>query len=422
MVEECLGRRSAVDGAEGDWIEERGPDPCRPSGASSIRAIQSRPAPIAPLRYLRAVSPETENEAHHVELEALGYGPFFSAQLELIDGAEDLKPARVRAESRGVCELMGECRATLGELSGRLRHELGSEPGPTTGDWVAIEDGEDRAVIQHVLDRRTVLTRRAAGRQVRGQVVASNADLFFVVTSANRDLRPRRIERYLTAVWDSGAEPVIVLSKTDLVEDVSPLIESIEPVALAVPVVAVSAVGGAGMTEIEGFLAKGKTIGFVGSSGVGKSTLVNALLGRDAHGTLEIRADGKGRHATTRRELVVLPRGGVLIDTPGMREMGMFADEGGLELAFADITALAEHCRYRDCEHDSEPGCAVCAAAVAGELPADRLDSYRRLQRELAFTEARVDPRLGGGNSKRRWKTINKSTRALEKEERNRRR
>lgn len=345
-----------------------------------------------------------------LSLEQLGYRPFFAAQLELL-GKPELAPARVTAESRGLYQLAG-CGAATGELSGRLRHALGPGQMPTTGDWVAVTEAQGLATIHHVLDRQSVLGRRAAGGAGGPQVVAANVDVFFIVTSANRDLNPRRLERYLAAVWDSGARPVIVLNKTDLVADLAPWIEPIEEVALAVPVVAVSAQSGAGLDQLRGHLEPGLTFGFVGSSGVGKSTLINRLLGREAYATDRLRADGKGRHTTTRRELVVLGEGGVLIDTPGMRELGILVDPDGLDAAFAEIAEIAPRCRFNDCQHEAEPDCAVRAAVEAGELAEERLDSYRKLQREIASAEARKDP-VAGANTKRRWKSIHKQLRTL---------
>ncbi|WP_428262994.1 ribosome small subunit-dependent GTPase A [Haliangium sp.] len=346
-------------------------------------------------------------------LDQLGFFPFFSAQFQLLDDSADLVPARVSADSSGVYELAG-CKATLGELSGRLRHALAPSQRPTAGDWVAVDDRDDRAgraIIHRLLDRRTVLRRRAAGSDGRPQIVAANVDLFFVVTSANRDLNPRRLERYLTAVWDSGARPVIVLNKIDLVDDPAPLRERIEAVSLATPVVEVSAHTGVGAEGLWGFIEPGLTIGFVGSSGVGKSSLVNRLLGHDTHATEALRSDGKGRHTTTRRQLIVLPQGGVLIDTPGMREFGLVAAGDGLDAAFAELIEIGEECRFRDCRHHDEPGCAVREAVASGRLPAERLASYQALLTEQAKAEARRDP-AQVANTKRRWKAIHKRMRA----------
>ncbi len=330
----------------------------------------------------------------------LGFTHFFSAQLDLLE-ADELVPARIAADGPGGYALLG-CAVPCGELSGKLRHALAPAELPVTGDWVAVEPREHTGIIRHRLDRRTALKRRAAGRAAGTQVIAANVDVFFIVTSANRDLNPRRLERYVTAVLDGGANPVIVVNKVDLVPDPEPLVDRVGAIARAAPVVCVSAHTGTGLDALGTHLGAGTTIGFVGSSGVGKSTLVNRLLGHDAISTGNVRDDGKGRHTTTRRELVVLPSGGVLLDTPGLREMGLADDEGGLDAAFPELSAFAESCRFRDCSHDGEPGCAVVAAVGRGELDASRLASYQRLQREISAAEARRDPALGA-NAKRRW-------------------
>jgi ribosome biogenesis GTPase len=347
-------------------------------------------------------------------LASLGFGPFFFAQRELLE-RPDLVPARVAGESPGVYQLIG-CRAALGELSGKLRHELGGLARPGVGDWVAIADSGDRAIIHHVFDRRTAMVRRAAGPSGGPQMIAANVDVFLIVTSANRDLNQRRLERYLTAIWDSGAEPVVVLNKTDLAdaETVDAMVARIGEVNLGVTVVAVSAATGAGMDGLARQLGAGRTVGLVGSSGVGKSSLVNRLLGRELIATAAIDDDDRGRHTTTRRELIVMPGGGVLVDTPGMRELGLVDDDGGLEASFADITALGEACRFRDCAHQGEPGCAVEAAVADGALDAGRLAGYRKLVRELAAAERRSDP-VAAGKHRQRWKQIHMGMRARSK-------
>jgi ribosome biogenesis GTPase len=344
-----------------------------------------------------------------IALDELGFNAFFSTQFAELD-RPDLMPARIAADGQSAWHLAG-CRAAVGELSGRLRAELEGLARPAVGDWVAIADGHERAVIHHLLERRTALVRRAAFSTAKSQVIAANLDLVCVVTSANRELNPRRIERYLTAVWDSGASPVVVLNKVDLVNDAAPMIEVIASVALAVPIVQVSALTGAGLGDLHSYLGQGTAVGFVGSSGVGKSSLVNRLLGREAQSVNAIRDDdARGRHTTTRRELIVLPAGGVLVDTPGMRELGLTEDGGGFDATFADITELAAACRFSDCRHESEPGCAVQEALGSGAIDADRWASYRKLQREMAAFEARQNPVLAA-ERRREWKVINKSLR-----------
>ncbi len=344
-----------------------------------------------------------------IALENFGFRPYFATQLDRL-ARPDLVPARVAADGQNAWHLAG-CRAPVGELSGRLRGELVDTMRPVVGDWVAVADGDDRAVIHHLLDRRTAMMRRAAFSEAKSQVIAANVDCFGIVTSANRELNVRRIERYMTAIYDSGAWPVILLNKVDLVTDVTPYLEEIAAVALAVPVIQVSAMTGAGIAELRAQIGPGTTFGLIGSSGVGKSSLANRLLGRDVQFVSEIRGDGaRGRHTTTRRELLLLPGGGVLIDTPGMRELGLIEDGGGVDAAFAEVTDAAASCRFADCGHESEPGCAVRAAIAAGAISEERWASYRKLQREVRAAEARRDPLLAA-EERKRWKTIHKAVR-----------
>jgi ribosome biogenesis GTPase len=342
-------------------------------------------------------------------LESLGFGPFFAAQEALLD-RPDLVPARVAGQSPGCYRLLG-CRARLGELSGRLRHELSGLARPAVGDWVAIADTADRAVVHRMFDRRTAMVRRAAGRTGAAQIVAANVDAFLIVTSANRDLNPRRLERYLSAVWDSGAEPIIVLNKIDLAAtaELEAMTAAIDAIALGVPRIAVSAATGSGLDALRAPLGRGRTVALVGSSGVGKSSLIHRMLGRELPDA-PVDDNDRGRHTTTRRQLVAIPDGGILIDTPGMRELGLVADDGGLGASFADIAALARSCRFRDCAHQSEPGCAVEAAASSGALEPARLASYRRLLRELAANERRQDPEAAARH-RQRWKAVRTSLR-----------
>lgn len=372
---------------------------------------------------MRTSDPSSSESSESVPLDvsSLGFGPFFAAQHELL-GRPELVPARVAGESPGCYQLLG-CRSALAELSGRLRRELTGLARPAVGDWVAVALGEpgSRAIVHHVFDRRTSLVRRAAGRTGAPQIVAANVDTFFIVTSVQRDLNLRRLERYLSVTWDGGAEPVIVLNKIDLAgdADVAALVASIDQVGAGATVLPVSAQTGAGFDRLARHLGAGRTVGLIGSSGVGKSSLVNRLLGSEQLTTAPIDADGRGRHTTTRRELVTLPGGGVLVDTPGMRELGLVDDEGGIEASFPDIAALAESCRFRDCAHQGEPGCAVGAAAESGALSPDRLASYRKLLREIAAGERRRDP-VQSQRSKQRWRAIHVAMRARAKLDRKR--
>lgn len=349
-------------------------------------------------------------------LSDLGFYPFFSTQFELLADTAGLTPARISLDGGTLYQLTG-CQAKLGELTGRLRKELVGRARPSTGDWVLVRDEAERATIHHCFDRRTVLTRRMAGSDAELQVVAANVDVFFVVTSANRDHNLRRLERYLTAVAESGARAVVVLNKIDLVADAAPLLAQMAEVAAASEVVAVSAELGAGIDSLRRFLGPGVTCAMVGSSGVGKSSLANRLLGERAQPTRTIDEHDKGRHTTTNRQLFLLPSGGVLIDTPGMRELGVTDEAGGLDEAFADIQALAPGCRFGDCQHEDEPGCAVRAAIADGSLAAERLDSYALLKREAAALALRVD-KAAASRARREWKIRSKAARAWSKQKR----
>jgi ribosome biogenesis GTPase len=355
-------------------------------------------------------------------LESWGYAPFFSTAFSSL-ARSDLAPARVLSDL-GACIEVAEAShpVRFAHLSGRLRHASLVQKRPTVGDWVAISDPGDPtnpdalAVVHHVLPRRTQLVRRAAGRRDEPQVVAANVDTFFVVTSPNRDANPRRIERYLTAVWDSGAAPVLVVNKADLCAagELDATAAALAAVAPGVPIVSVSAHSGAGMDELDPYLRPGHTVALIGSSGVGKSSLVNRLLGHARQAVLTIDDDDRGRHATTRRQLFALPSGGLVIDTPGMRELGLLDSAGGLDETFADVAELAAACRFRDCQHRGEPGCAVDAAISTGDLDPSRRDRLHKLERELAAAERRRDP-AQAREERARSKAINRSLRARAK-------
>jgi ribosome biogenesis GTPase len=256
-----------------------------------------------------------------------------------------------------------------------------------------LDDGEGSARINACLPRRSSLVRKRAGRASTPQVIAANLDVVFVVSSLNGDLNERRIERTLAMIWESGAQPVVLLTKLDLCEDAAGSIARVEAVALGVPVHALSTWTGQGVDALDRYQRAGKTLALIGSSGVGKSTLANRMLGEERIATSEIRAsDERGRHTTSARELFVLPSGALLIDTPGMRELGLWDAGDGLDAAFEDIDALASGCRFNDCKHQSEPGCAIRAAIADGLLEEARFRSYQKLQRELAHEARRHDP------------------------------
>lgn len=344
-------------------------------------------------------------------LEALGWSSFFESQIDPGDDA-GLTPARVAEEQRGSYRILGESGLRYAELAGRLRHEIELEEAlrPCVGDWVlaripAGDADSGPALIHRALARRTRFSRKEAGERTAEQVIAANIDTVFLVQSLNRDLNPRRLERYLALLWESGAEPIVVLSKSDLCADPEAALGLVEPVARGVPVHMVNAVSPGGLDPLGPYLKAGRTAALVGSSGVGKSTIVNQLLGRDEMRVREIRDDDRGRHATTARHLVLLPDGGMLIDTPGMRTVLMWEGEEGLARTFQDVEDLASACKFRDCSHQSEPGCAVREALESGSLDRRRWNSYTKLQREVRHEASKTDVKLRLAEAKK-WRRI----------------
>jgi len=345
-------------------------------------------------------------------LDELGWTLAFAAA-HVGHAALGREPARVVAEDRGSYLVVGRVGEQRAAVSGRFRFEADDDRAafPAVGDWVAVEGAlVGEPVIHALLPRRTALVRQAAGRRTEAQVVGANLDVVFVLASLNADLNPRRLERYVTAAWESGAEPVVLLIKADLETDpdAAAALADIAHIAAGAGVIVVSSVDGRGLDEVRARIGPGRTVAFVGSSGVGKSTLLNRLAGTEIALTREIReVDGRGRHTTTRRQLHLLPGGGLVLDTPGMRELALW-DADGLESSFGEIDALAAGCRFSDCAHVGEPGCAVAAALADGRLALDRHESWRRLQREASHHERRVDA-VARAEERRKWKLIGKS-------------
>jgi ribosome biogenesis GTPase len=311
--------------------------------------------------------------------------------------AEDLVPSRVALEHTHIYRVLGEAGEWLARVSGRLRHHAETRADfPAVGDWVAVEPptGGGDARIRAVLPRFSRFSRRAAGNPTEEQIVAANIDTVFLVSGLDGDFNPRRIERYLVVAHDSGATPVIVLNKADLADDPDALVREVEAMAVGVDVHQISCRRPESLDVLQRYLGRGRTGALLGSSGVGKSSIVNQLVGFDLLRTRDVRvADSRGRHTSTARQLVLLPGGGVLIDTPGMRELQLWETAETVGGTFADIEARAEDCRFRDCQHRTEPGCAVRAAVDAGEIPATRLDSFHKLLAEQAYQATQQDER-----------------------------
>ena len=325
------------------------------------------------------------------DLSDLGWSDFLAGRFAALE-ADELRPGRILTQEK-LLYLVHDGRTELAtELSGRFRHEAEQTGAfPAVGDWAAVKPhSEGHAIIHALLPRRTAISRKVPGGLTAEQVIAANVDTIFLVAGLDQEFNPRRVERYVAAMLGSGATPVIVLNKTDICPDPSVAVGQLGPIQAMVPVHPVSAAAGTGLDAIRSYVRAGETVAFVGSSGVGKSSIINRLLGTDRQRTGEVsKAVGKGRHVTTRRELIPIPGGGLLMDTPGLRELQLWGEESNLEGAFEDIEALARECRFRDCRHDNEPGCAVRASLEAGTLSPERLHNFEKMQRELRFLARR---------------------------------
>jgi ribosome biogenesis GTPase len=341
-------------------------------------------------------------------LESLGWNAAWAARFAP-HAAAGCFPGRICVEHKELYRTYSERGEGVAEVSGRLRHEArGRADFPAVGDWVALSQpvAGQLALVHAVLERTNKFSRKAPGRGMEEQIIAANLDTLFLVTSLNRDLNERRIERYLAA---TGAVPlVLLLNKSDMVDDPGAALAQLRARMPAVPMHALSALTGEGLDALAPYLGAGRTVAMAGSSGVGKSTLLNCLLGETRQSVQETRAsDDRGRHTTSHREMIPLPQGGLLIDNPGMRELQPWDEEADLNTPFADIALLAERCRYANCSHQHEPGCAVRNGVAHGTLAGERLESYFKLERELAYQERREDPQAER-QLKEKWKKIHR--------------
>ncbi|WP_369899986.1 ribosome small subunit-dependent GTPase A [Bacillus manliponensis] len=343
---------------------------------------------------------------NNTNLNMFGWDSYCEERLE-----GQYEAARVLLEHKHMYRVMCEDGEYIAELSGKFRYEtLAKGDYPAVGDWVAVTKlpNEKKVIIQQVLPRKSSFSRKVAGEKTEEQIVAANVDYLFLVNALNADFNIRRIERYLLLAYESGATPVIVLTKSDLCLEVEQRFIEVESVAIGVPIFVVDSLHKIGIEELQSFVEQGKTIALIGSSGAGKSTLLNALMGRDAAKTGDIReSDSKGRHTTTHRELFKLPNGGLVIDTPGMRELQLWEGSGAIYTTFSDIEEAAQNCRFRDCKHEKEPGCAVWCAIEEGVLTEGRLLNYKKLQKEVAYAMRRQDPVLARAE-REKWKKVTK--------------
>ena len=348
-------------------------------------------------------------------LEQLGWSSWFQTRF-LPHAEQGWEPGRVSADYGEALALGSATGDLIGRVTGKLRHDGTTQADrPVVGDWVAFQrETSLRGTIHAVLERKTAFTRKVAGETTEQQVMAANIDRVFVVSALGADLNLAKLERYLTIGWESGALPVVLLTKADLNPDLDAVRDRVKAIAPGATVLVTSSLTGEGMELVRAQLGTGITAVLVGPSGVGKSTLINRLTGREEMATGALRADGKGRHTTTHRQLIPIQSGGMIIDTPGIRELQLWHGDQGLAQAFDDIEAIALRCRFNDCEHVSEPGCAVQAAVLDGTLPPERLESYRKLGREIRAMRRREDKQLQIAD-RNRWKAITKANRARTK-------
>ena len=347
-----------------------------------------------------------------MNLRELGWNDFFEAEWNSQERVGEVA-ARVRSQHREMWDVAGEFCEGRAEASGKLRLKAEHEQlWPVVGDWVAASgDASNGLMIRDVLPRRTQISRKMAGRRVAPQVLAANVDTIFVLMGLDGDFNARRVERYVAQGWETGARMAVLLTKTDLCESAQRRVEEVQGIAPGTEVFSISALTGAGLTSIEPYLREAQTVVLLGSSGVGKSTLVNRLLSSQQQATAAVRdGDSRGRHTTTARELFFLASGAMIIDTPGLRELQLWDAGEGVAGAFGDIEALAQRCLFRDCRHSGEPGCAVKVAIEKGELEAARLENHQKLLREQDFLERKMDKGAAAA-VKERWKTMHRAAR-----------
>ncbi|MCA9740693.1 MAG: ribosome small subunit-dependent GTPase A [Deferribacteres bacterium] len=353
-----------------------------------------------------------------MKLESLGWDSFFANHFTPFQ-EKGLHPARVALEHKNAYLTYSAFGELTAELTGKMRYQaLHREDLPAVGDWVAIQHLEDesRAVIHGVLPRKSKFIRKAAGEIIEIQILASNIETAFLVSGLDHDFNPRRLERFLTLTWDSGASPVILLNKTDICDDLEAKMAKIEEIAINAPIIPLSAENDEDLSALSEFLQNGETVVLLGSSGVGKSTIINRLLGKNVQAVQEVREDdSRGRHTTTHRELFVLDNGAMIIDTPGLREIQLWDSGDGLQETFEDVEELAANCRFRDCKHQNEPGCEVKKALLNGELSRERYESYQKLQKELAYIDRLQDQREAL-EEKRRAKIMSKTINRMYKD------
>ena len=344
------------------------------------------------------------------DLTTLGWCEFFESNFRPY-AASGYTCGRVALEHKNFFRVYTEHGEVLAQISGKLRHEaINRNDLPAVGDWVVISSAPEggRVVIHAVLPRRTSFARKIAGARTEEQIVGANIDTVFLLTSLNHDFNVRRIERYLIIAWESGANPIIVLSKSDLCDLVADAVAEVQGVARGVPIHAISVVTCRGLQDLAQYFKRGQTVALLGSSGVGKSTLINHLAGVDHLKVQTVREhDDRGKHTTTHRELVLLPSGGLVLDTPGMRELQLWDGDASVQLVFDDIETLASQCLFSDCRHQDEPQCAVREGLIEGMIDSDRYESYEKLQKELKYQARRRDKR-SEIMEKKKWKKLSR--------------